>query len=264
MPKTRRMANIFAEDGKSITLALDGYYFSTNTRGIDDTIAELPKMIENGLDAVLVTYGMAKTYANSLADVGMLVRADLSTGVFDSSVPNTTGLIVVEDALKLGADGIISMTFPGAANEAASHQIAWHLARDADKWNMPFMCETLPYGYAVTNEDSNNPGVIATGARLGTELGADIIKTRFSGEAGDSEIVKMAQRPVLALGGPKTEHILDYFKFVKHCMDVGAKGVAVGRNITQNEKPAGVVAALNVIIHGKGTAEEAYETYRAY
>ncbi|MGE7765872.1 hypothetical protein [Peribacillus sp. NPDC096540] len=68
MPKTRRMANIFAEDGKSITLALDGFYFSTNTRGIDGTIAELPKMIENGLDAVLVTYGMAKTYTNSFTN----------------------------------------------------------------------------------------------------------------------------------------------------------------------------------------------------
>lgn len=264
MSKTRRMGNIFARDGKSITLALDGHYFSTNTTGIDNTIGELPKMIESGLDAVLVTYGLAKTYADSFAGVGMLIRADLSAGVFDPSVPNTMGLITVEDALKMGADGIISMTFPGASNEATSHQIAWELAREADYWNLPFMCESLPFGYAVTNEESNNPKVIAAGARLGTELGADIIKTRFTGDAGDAEIVKRAQRPVLALGGPKTDHILDYFMFVKHCMDVGAKGVAVGRNITQDRHPAGVVAALNVIVHRNGTAEEAYKMYQAY
>ncbi|MBM7645940.1 DhnA family fructose-bisphosphate aldolase class Ia [Scopulibacillus daqui] len=263
MEKTRRMSKIFAEDGKSITLALDGCYFSTKTAGIDDAIAQLPKMIENGLDAVIVTYGMAKTYESSLTQVGMLVRADISTRVFDPNVPGTTRLISIEDALKLGADGVIAMTFPGASSEASSHEAAWELAREADKWQMPFMCETLPYGYAITNEASGHPDVIAAGARIGTELGADIIKTRFSGESGDAKIISSAQRPVLALGGPKADHILDYFKFVKHCMDVGAKGVAVGRNITQSDNPAGVVAGLNVMIHQNGTVEEAYEAYHA-
>ncbi|MFC7395483.1 class I fructose-bisphosphate aldolase [Scopulibacillus cellulosilyticus] len=263
MSKTRRMSHIFASDGKSITLALDGFYFSTKTAGIDDTIAQLPKMIENGLDAVIVTYGMAKTYENALTQVGMIVRADMSTGIFDSNVPDTAGLITVEDALKLGADGVIAMTFPGAANEAASHQVARELAREADKWDMTLICETLPYGYTVTNKASNQPDVIAAGARLGTELGADIIKTRFSGESGDARIIRNAQRPVLALGGPKANHILDYFRFVEHCMDAGAKGVAVGRNVTENENPAGVVAGLNVIIHGNGSAEEAYEAFQS-
>ncbi len=258
------MGNIFADDGKSIILALDGYYFSTNTTGIDKAIGQLPEMVENGLDAVIVTYGMAKDYAASFTNAGMLVRADVSTDVFNPSVPDTAGLIKVEDALKLGADGIISMTFPGAANEASSHKMAWELAHDADKWNMPYICESLPFGYAVTNEESNKPAVIAAGARLAAELGADLIKTRFTGEADDADIVKMAKKPVLALGGPKTDYILEYFSFVKHCMDAGAKGVAVGRNITQDPYPAGVVAALNVIVHGNGTPEEAHEKYRAY
>lgn len=38
MSKERRLARIFAKDGKSVTLALDGYYFSTKTNGIDNTI----------------------------------------------------------------------------------------------------------------------------------------------------------------------------------------------------------------------------------
>lgn len=261
MSKIRRMSRIFAKDGKSITLALDGYYFSNKTKRIDETIMNLNKLIDNGLDAVLVTYGMAKLYENVFKDIGMLVRADISTGVFDPSVPNTTGVLTVEEALELGADGVISMTFPGADNERQSHEIARKLARDADKWNIPFMCETLPYGYAVTSSESNCSEVIATGARLGTEIGADIIKTRFSGKPGDSEIVKAAKQPVLALGGPKTESIYDYFEFVKHCIDSGAKGVAVGRNVIMDEKPAGVVAGLNVIIHEMGTVEEANRAY---
>ncbi|WP_078394353.1 class I fructose-bisphosphate aldolase [Shouchella patagoniensis] len=262
MTKIRRMKRIFANDGKSITLALDGYHFSSKTEEIDKTISLMPALMKSGLDAVLVTYGMAKAYADAFGRLGMLIRADASTEIFDPSVPRTMASITVEDAVRLGADGIISMTFPGADNEAESHRIASVLAKDADQWNMPFMCETLPFGYAVTNEASNDPNVIAVAARIGTEFGADIIKTRFSGRAEDRAIVNAANCPVLALGGPKTKKIEDYFTYVKHCIDMGAKGVAAGRNIIQSENPVGVVAALNVLIHQEGSVEEAYQAYR--
>ncbi len=44
---------------------------------------------------------------------------------------------------------------------------------------------------------------------------------------------------------------------------MGAKGVAVGRNITQDPQPAKVVAGLNAIIHENATAEDAYSLYMA-
>lgn len=264
MSKSRRLARIFSKDKKTLTLALDGYYFTNQTQGIDKTIAQMPELVENGLDAVLVTPGMAKKHAYAFADVGMLIRADMSSSLLDPSVPDTIYVASVEDALKLGADGVINMTFPGADNEASSHNIARELARDSETWNTVFMCETLPFGYPVTNEESNQAPYIAAGARVGTELGADIIKTRFSGKPEDSEIVESANAPVVALGGPKTENIIDYFAFVRHCMDVGASGVAVGRNIIQNPNPVAVVAALNQIIHHEATAEEANKVYNDY
>ena len=41
MSKERRLSRIFAKDGKSVTLALDGYYFSSKTNGIDNQIEVL-------------------------------------------------------------------------------------------------------------------------------------------------------------------------------------------------------------------------------
>lgn len=67
--------------------------------------------------------------------------------------------------------------------------------------------------------------------------------------------------PVLALGGPKTD-TLSYFKFVEHCMKMGAKGVAVGRNITQDPNPVAMVAGLNAIIHLGASPEEAFALYQ--
>ncbi|MEK4201627.1 class I fructose-bisphosphate aldolase [Cytobacillus sp. FSL K6-0265] len=263
MFKARRLRRIFSEDGKALVLALDGFYFSNKTNGIEQSIKLLPEMIEQGLDAILVTYGMAKMYVEEFSGVGMLLRADMSSKIYDPSVPFTQTTFSVEDALRIGADGVISMTFPGAKNEGVAHEIALKLAKDADHWQMPFMCETLPYGYAVTNEASNRPEVIATAARLGTELGADIIKTRFTGTLDDQLIVQAAKRPVLALGGPKTNDFKEYLEFVHHCMNVGAKGVAVGRNVTQNEHPVAAIAALHTIIHKGGNVAEAHQDYKA-
>lgn len=69
MSKERRLSRIFAKDGKSVTLALDGYYFSTKTNGIDNTINQLPALVEHGLDCALVTYGMLKNYREALNSV---------------------------------------------------------------------------------------------------------------------------------------------------------------------------------------------------
>ncbi|QTF06506.1 phospho-2-dehydro-3-deoxyheptonate aldolase [Brenneria izadpanahii] len=260
MSKKRRLSRVFAQDGKSVTLALDGYYFSTKTAGVDDTLKSLPVLIEKGLDCVLVTYGMAKNYEAELMNIPIVLRVDSTVNIFDNTVPDTKGVFSVEDALKIGADGVVCMTFPGAFNEEKTHDLAMKLAQAADAWNLPLIVESLPYGYPVTNSESNSPDVIAAAARIAVELGADVIKTRFSGSAADRLIVEAAGVPVLALGGPKTD-ILSYFEFVQHCMNMGAKGVAVGRNITQDPKPAHVVAGLHAIIHENATPEDAYGLY---
>ena len=262
MSKQRRLSRIFAKDGKSVTLALDGYYFSTKTNGIDNTIRQLPELVSSGLDCALVTYGMLKNFAGELNAVPVILRVDSTVSIFDNTVPDTASVFTVEDALAAGADGVVCMTFPGAFNEEKTHVMAMRLAQAADRWNVPLIVESLPYGYPVTSDDSNNPAVIAACARAAVEMGADVIKTRFTGTAQDRRIVEAAGVPVLALGGPKTG-AEGYFSFVQHCMQVGAKGVAVGRNITQDPQPAKMVAGLNAIIHENATAEEAYRLYMA-
>jgi len=66
-------------------------------------------MAEHGLDNVLVTYGQAKNFAECFSDVGMCLRVDASTAVFDPSVPDNMPVFGIEDALRVGADGVVSL-----------------------------------------------------------------------------------------------------------------------------------------------------------
>ncbi len=256
------MSNIFAGDGKSVTLALDGFGFASKTAGVDHAARTVPAMAEHGLDNVLVTYGQAKNFAEYFSAVGMCLRVDVTTGVFDPSVPDNMPAFDVTDALKVGADGVVIMNFPGAHNERSTNEFAARLAQQCDAWNVPFMCESLPHGYAVTTPESEDPEVVAVASRFSEELGADIIRTRFFGMDKDRLIVENCTVPVLALGGPKSDHET-YFAFVQHVIACGAKGVAVGRNITQDPKPLAVVSALNAIVHGDANATEAMKIYNS-
>ena len=260
MHKNRRMANTFANDKRSVTLALDGFGFSENTNGVDKAARTVPEMVKYGLDNVIVTYGQAKNFTECFTGVGMTLRLDMTTGVYDSSVPDNFPAFDVTDALKVGADSVVIMNFPGAHNERSTNEFATMLASQCDEWGMPIMLEALPFGYPVTTDDSNAPGKIATAARFSEELGADIIKTRYSGTEDDKLIAGNCTIPVLALGGPKSGHET-YFDFVEHVIACGASGVAVGRNITQDEKPMAVVAALSALVHDGATGAEALEIY---
>ncbi len=89
MSKTRRMNRIFAADGRSVSLALDGFGFSEKTAGVDVAARKVPAMVEHGLDNVLVTYGQARNFAEHFAGVGLTLRVDTTTAVYDGSVPDT-------------------------------------------------------------------------------------------------------------------------------------------------------------------------------
>lgn len=265
MDKKKRLNRLFGKDGKTIMVALDGFGFSSHTAGVDFSVKNVKNLLKHGLNCALVTYGQAQMFADDLLDVPTVLRVDGSVDVFDGEVPKTAQFFDVTDALKLGADGVVCMTFPGGGQEREefSHKMLTSLAKQGEEWNVPVLAETLPCSYPVLEKfpNSGNPDYIKTAARLGAEYGADVIKTRFTGDIEtDRQIVENARRPTVALGGPKTDNET-YFRYVFNLMQAGVCGIACGRNITQDKNPVGKVAALSALIHEGKTVEEALRIY---
>lgn len=259
--KTRRLAKLFRNE-RSLTMAIDHHFFTDQTSGIDRAAKMIPELHEAGLDAVLVTKGLAKMYAKELKDVGVYLRVDIAHPIYSSTVSKVNPIATIEDALALGVEGIVCMTFPGSEQEYETHRFTSELAEQADRWNLVLLVETLPYNYLGSTPESNSPQAIASAARIGVELGADIIKTRLTGTAEDRQIIEQTKKPVLVLGGPHTTDKESFFSFIEHSIQSGAKGVAIGRNIWGDESPLGMVKALNQIIHHNQSAKEALEIYQ--
>jgi DhnA family fructose-bisphosphate aldolase class Ia len=94
-------------------------------------------------------------------------------------------------------------------------------------------------------------------ARVGAELGADIVKVVYTGSAESfREVVEGCFVPVVIAGGEKMENDEDIVEMVKGAMSAGAAGVSIGRNVFQHKAPEMIVQTISRIVHGSSAAEE--------
>jgi fructose-bisphosphate aldolase/2-amino-3,7-dideoxy-D-threo-hept-6-ulosonate synthase len=115
-----------------------------------------------------------------------------------------------------------------------------------------------PRGPKIENE--HDPEVVKLAARVGAELGADIVKTNYTGDPDTfKEVVDGCPVPVIIAGGPKIETERQLFEMVYDAISVGGAGVAFGRNIFQAKNPTKITRALVEVVHNKATPDEALE-----
>lgn len=220
-----------------------------------DTRRVLEEIVENGADAFLTTFGIAKNFWKVLKDVGIILRIDGGISMIREGKKRYSQLFSVEDALRLGADAVGCMGLPGCDFESDTLNYLAGITAEAHKWNVPVLAEMLPGGFNKSLHTQEN---IAMSARMGVELGADIIKTEYPQDMeAFKEITKGVFKPIVVLGGSKSENHEELLKMVKSAIDAGASGIAIGRNIWGYKDPGKMTRALSEIIHNGATVEKA-------
>jgi fructose-bisphosphate aldolase/2-amino-3,7-dideoxy-D-threo-hept-6-ulosonate synthase len=109
-------------------------------------------------------------------------------------------------------------------------------------------------------KDQHGADVVAHAARVGAELGADIIKTNYTGRVDTfREVVRGCCVPVIIAGGPKAETVQEILQMVQESLEAGGAGVSIGRNVFQHKNPAKMVEAISAIVHKGASVKEASE-----
>ena len=96
--------------------------------------------------------------------------------------PNVNGKVQVcsvQEAIRLGADAVSVHVNIGAQDEDKMLQNLGSVADECDVYGMPLLAMMYPRGPKIQNEHAAD--VVAHAARIGAELGADIIKANFTG-----------------------------------------------------------------------------------
>jgi len=246
--KSIRLNHILRADGKTVIAALDhGIAGITPLAKLDRPEQLISAIVTAGADALIVTPGLTRTFSGLFGRTGIIVRADCGPTALTGRWSDTSPALAVEDALQLGADAVAAMGIVGAEGESASLKALASLAGQCDRWGLVLLAEMLPGGFAASDVSAEQ---IAVASRVGAELGADLIKVRYSGSVESFRAVtNCCYCPVVVLGGSK-QNPEQLLSSTRDALAAGAKGVAVGRNIWQSTDPGGITASLVEAIHG--------------
>lgn len=252
MNKTRRLNRILASDGKALIVAMD-HAAIQGPKGLERPGEVIQQVIAGGADAILTTYGIARTFGKELAPVGLIIRTDGGQSTIGPDISESAGLYTVEDALRLGADGVVANAGPGHRNEVRHMTWLAELASACDEWGMVLVAEMVPGGFD-SGPEYRTLANHQLAARFGAEYGADLLKTPYCDNF--EQVVNSVYTPIVVPGGSKmTEEQL--LTMVHNAVQAGAVGCAVGRNIWGAANPARMCAALAAIIHGGADVAEA-------
>lgn len=135
-------------------------------------------------------------------------------------------------------------------------QILGNTAEICDDWGMPLIAMMYPRGEKI--KDEHHADVVKIASRAGAELGADIIKTNYTGDPETfKEVIEGCPVPLVIAGGPRVETDRELLEMVKNSVDMGGAGVAIGRNVFQAESPRKTTRAIAEIVHNNLEVEEA-------
>jgi DhnA family fructose-bisphosphate aldolase class Ia len=128
------------------------------------------------------------------------------------------------------------------------------VARKCSDWAMPLLAMMYTRGAKIQNPFDVK--YVKHAARVGAELGADLVKVVYTGSVPSfREVVAGCPVPVVIAGGEKMESDAELLRVVAGAMEAGCAGVSIGRNIFQHKDPMRMIEAISVVVHqGKGPA----------
>ena len=254
-----RWGRIVKKDGRTVIIAMDHGTFAGPISGIEEPGETIKKMIEGGADAMLLTPGIVAKFADIISgNIGTIMRIDSTSTLFGRHGEDLKSYAIsdVRSAVKMGADGIVAMGLIGSPFEMESLATLSKISQECNEYGMPLLAEMFPSGPKIQNPSA--PEVVKLAARVGAEIGADFIKTHYTGDSKTfSEVVKSTPVPIVILGGPKREDVKGVLTDVKGAVNAGAIGVAFGRNIWQAEDPIKLLKAVVKIVHENASVDEA-------
>ena len=258
--KQVRLNRIFSHpSGRLCSVAID--HFIGYQEGMPAGLYDLPKtlaaLVAGRPDAVTMHKGAALAcWGPHAGQVPLIVQSLI--GRPDDSADEL--LATPEDAVRLGADAFATCAFVKGFSEAAHLKRAADLVRQAEKLEMPVVLHIYPRRFH--HEDKADivfdAESVAWAVRCGMEVGVDVIKTPFCGDAESfGQIVRACPVPVVAAGGPKTTTLEQALVAMQKVVASGARGATIGRNIWSHEEPTKALLAFKAVIHDNATSAEA-------
>jgi len=213
--------------------------------------------LEGGYSAIAVHIGLAQKYSRKYCGkVPLLLKINGKTNIPSDDEAFSALTSSVEDAVKLGADGVGYTLFVGSPRQDEDFRQLNEVRYQCEKYGMPLIVWAYPRGSAIeTKGGKDSLYAVDYAARLACEFGVDIVKINvpkieeskldkcpkpyntlnYSYDQAIAKVVHSAGRTMVLFSGGSKESDVDLLKKAKAAMDNGATGLIFGRNLWQRE-----------------------------
>ena len=260
--KMIRMERIIDRNsGRTVIIPMDHGTTMGPIKGLENMKEITDKMVKGGANAILLHKGIVGAgHRGRGKDIGLIVHLSGSTTM--SPDPNTkVPVCTVEEAIKLGADAVSVQINLGAETETEMLRHLGEVSKVCQDWGMPLLAMMYTRGKKIDSEF--NVKFVKHAARVGAELGADIVKVNYTGSPQTfRQVTRGCPVPVVIAGGEKVETDMDLFQMVEGALAGGAAGVSIGRNAFQHRDPVKIVRAIVKMVHKNASPQEAMKGLR--
>jgi fructose-bisphosphate aldolase, class I len=253
--------------------------FAKNPDGYDPSY-HFNLAIESGCNAYAAPLGSLEACAREYAgEIPLILKINNSDSLFKPKTDPISALTSsVEDALRLGCVGIGFTIYPGSAERKEMYEEIATATRAAKKAGLVVVIWSYPRGEALSKDGETAIDVIAYGAQIAAQLGANIIKVKpptahidqpDAKKVYDAEGIKIAKlsdrtrhvveaafngRRIVIFSGGETKSTKDLIAEVREMALGGAFGSIMGRNAFQRPKAEAIQLLTDVMDAFKGEA----------
>lgn len=212
--------------------------------------------INGGYNGFICQKGVAEHYHEHYhKKVPLIVKLNGKTNI-PRIFPVAKQLCSVKKAVEMGASAVGYTIYVGSPLEPEIFEEFSKVQEEAHDYGLPVIAWMYPRGRYVANETSTS--MLAYAARVGLELGADMVKMKYNGQLEEYKwIVRCAGKTKLVVAGGAKEPDKQFLKKAEDVMKSGASGMAVGREIWQHDSPMKMSVALKKVIFDEASVDEA-------
>lgn len=249
--KRIRLNRIFAHpSGRLCSVAVDhfiGYGRLQDRGGLANLPEALARVVAGEPGAVTMQKGTA---INAWAPYAGRIPLILQAGCFTADDRVIECVTDPEECVRLGADAIAVAIGIFGPNEGRFLKMLSDSVAAAAKYDLPVIAHIYPRDFrGPVPKIVFEPESILWAARVGLELGVDVIKVGYTGDvASFRQVVESSPVPVVAAGGPKCPNLRTALRMMAGVVESGARGATIGRNVWGVTRTAEAIRAFKAVI----------------
>jgi len=209
----------------------------------------------DAVTALAVHKGLAETYYEDYSeDVNLLVKVNGNSSLGERDDYYSPKQCSVRYAVKeLGASAVGYTMYAGSDYEDRMWQEFREVQEEARKYGVPVVMWAYPRGNGIKiskYDGRNDTDVISYAARLGLELGADVVKCKYPGsKEGVEKVLDVTGEMKFVMSGGSKRSDEEFIEDVESVIDAGGNGLAVGRNVFQRSDSEALLDELEEVIY---------------